>query len=75
MYCPFCGSDPYEYVDVGLGGKGQPVAVTCCEMGIEYFDPRSQGETVEISRDEFNNIAATYTALRHLGMTPSDGSY
>ena len=34
--CPFCGLDPYEYVDTGIGL--QAVAVTCCEFGIEYFD-------------------------------------
>ena len=33
--CPFCGRDPYEYVDVGIGSI--PVAVTCCEEGYMYF--------------------------------------
>ena len=33
--CPFCGNDPYEYVDVGIGMD--PVAVTCCSAGIAYF--------------------------------------
>ena len=28
--CAFCGMDPYEYVDVGVGWV--PVAVTCCYM-------------------------------------------
>lgn len=34
--CPFCGLDPYEYVDVGVGHV--PVAVNCCSMGYSYFD-------------------------------------
>ena len=29
--CAFCGRDPYEYVDVGVGTVA--VAVTCCEFG------------------------------------------
>ena len=41
MSCPFCGLDPYEYVDVGLGGRGVPVAVTCCEFGQLMFDDRT----------------------------------
>lgn len=34
--CPFCGLDPYEWVDVGIGSV--PVAVTCCELGWYLFD-------------------------------------
>lgn len=41
MSCPFCGLDPYEYVDVGLGGRGVPVAVSCCEFGQMLFDDRT----------------------------------
>jgi len=33
--CPFCGCEPYEYVDVGIGMI--PVAVTCCSAGIAFF--------------------------------------
>lgn len=29
--CPFCGLDPYEYVDVGVGVIA--VAVNCCNEG------------------------------------------
>jgi hypothetical protein len=38
-YCAFCGRDPYEYVDIGVGY--QAVAVSCCDEGIavyQYFD-------------------------------------
>lgn len=34
--CPFCGLDPYEWVNVGIGSV--PVAVTCCDLGWYYFD-------------------------------------
>jgi len=30
--CPFCGRDPYYYVDVGVGM--QKAAVVCCDLGI-----------------------------------------
>ena len=34
--CPFCGLDPFEYVDVGIGQV--PVAVNCCgEMEDFYY--------------------------------------
>lgn len=33
--CPFCGYDPYHYVDIGVGW--QAVAVTCCNLGIGLF--------------------------------------
>lgn len=33
--CPFCRSDPFEYVDVGVGMV--PVAVTCCELGMDLY--------------------------------------
>jgi hypothetical protein len=39
-YCPFCGRDPYEWVDVGVGSV--PVAITCCQAGIVLFDWRNQ---------------------------------
>lgn len=37
--CAFCGRDPYEYVDIGVGY--QAVAVSCCDEGIalyQYYD-------------------------------------
>lgn len=33
--CIFCGRDPYEYVDVGVGYV--PVAVSCCDHGIGLY--------------------------------------
>lgn len=40
--CPFCGHHPYEYVDVGVGGDGVPVAVNCCHLGHLIFDWRTE---------------------------------
>lgn len=33
--CPFCGHDPFHYVDIGVGY--QAVAVDCCDLGIDLF--------------------------------------
>ncbi len=52
--CPFCGHDPYHYVDIGVGYEA--VAVTCCEFGVELFDHRNTGD-VTMSREEFCEIA------------------
>lgn len=34
-YCPFCGHDPYHYVDNGIGMER--VAVTCCDLGVALY--------------------------------------
>ena len=65
--CPFCGCDPYEYVDIGVGS--QPVAVTCCELGVAYFDRRS-ADTVSLSMEDFDAIADIFRAMRQLGLKP-----
>lgn len=52
--CPFCGHDPYHWVDIGVGMER--VAVTCCEFGIELFDHRNTGD-VTLTREEFYDIA------------------
>lgn len=33
--CPFCGHDPYHYVDIGVGMDR--AAVNCCDLGIALF--------------------------------------
>ena len=48
--CPFCGLDPYEYVDVGVGGRGIPVAVNCCHLGPALFDSRGDKAGYEIAK-------------------------
>lgn len=52
--CPFCGHDPYHWVDIGVGMER--VAVTCCEFGVELFDHRCAGD-VTMSREEFIDLA------------------
>lgn len=51
--CIFCGRDPYEYVDIGVGMER--VAVSCCDPGIgllQYRDPRlSRVAELYYSRD------------------------
>lgn len=37
--CPFCGLDPYEYIDVGVGHIA--IAVNCCNFGPTLFDDRT----------------------------------
>jgi hypothetical protein len=59
--CPFCGHDPYHYVDIGVGMEA--VAVTCCELGIELFDHRNTGD-VTLSREEFYELADKLRGLR-----------
>lgn len=59
--CPFCGRDPYEYVDIGVGFD--KVAVSCCEPGIALFERRF-GDTVSLSRDAFVEIAEKLASLR-----------
>jgi len=63
--CPFCGNDPFEYVDIGVGM--QPVAINCCDLGILYFEG---AEEVTISAETFNSIADVLGAMRTLGMSP-----
>ena len=65
--CPFCGCEPYEYVDNGVGME--PVAVTCCDLAIELFR-REPGETVTISYGTFEQIADVFRSMRKLGMSP-----
>jgi hypothetical protein len=68
--CPFCGCDPYHYVDNGVGMEA--VAITCCELGVEYFTPphKEPSETVTISRGTFESFAEVFRAMRTLGMSP-----
>ena len=35
MECPFCGRDPFHYVNNGVGMEA--VAVVCCDLGDLYF--------------------------------------
>lgn len=67
--CPFCGCDPFHYVDNGVGMEA--VAVTCCGLGDEYFrGHREESETVTISRSTFNSFANVFASMRNLGLSP-----
>ena len=69
--CPFCGCEPYHYEDVGTGGRGVPVAVVCCELGVEWFKRReTPADNVSISWEDFDRFARVFEALRTLGMRP-----
>lgn len=53
--CPFCGHDPFLYVDNGVGMEA--VAVTCCDLGDMFFRGARPGpETIEMSWEEFRDI-------------------
>lgn len=59
--CAFCGRDPYEYVDNGVGMER--VAVTCCELGCATYDHRDNPDheivvTVADLRDMANKLHA-----------------
>lgn len=57
--CPFCGRDPYHYVDIGVGF--QAAAVVCCDKGIGYF--QHHHEDVEAEMQLRQEAAARIEAL------------
>lgn len=61
--CPFCGRDPFHYVNNGLGMEA--VAVDCCDLGDLYFrGARPAPETVIIAWDDFIDIANSLRSLK-----------
>jgi len=67
--CPFCGLDPYHYVDNGVGMEA--VAVVCCDLGIVLFDRRGEApDTVAVAWEDFTRFAEVFGAMRKLGMQP-----
>lgn len=62
MNCPFCGHDPFHYVDNGVGMEA--VAVTCCDLGDLFFrGARQAPEEVTMSWADFINIGARLAAM------------
>lgn len=63
MQCPFCGRDPFHYVDIGVGREA--VAVDCCELGDLYFRGMRPPikHDVTLDADEFRRIGDKLTAL------------
>ena len=68
--CPFCGHDPFHRTEFG-----EPVAVTCCDLGDLYFrGARPKPETVTLEWEEFVEIGRRLTSLQReaLGETPEE---
>ncbi len=55
--CPFCGRDPYHYVDIGVGF--QKAAVECCDLGIGLIQ---HGDELLVKEIELRTEAATAIA-------------
>lgn len=74
MICPFCKSDPYHYVDVGIGYV--PAAVNCCDLGIGLFSYDDNGTKLSrrVLRDMRNPSprakARAMKVLREFGYRP-----
>ena len=61
--CPFCGRDPFHYVDNGVGLEA--VAVVCCDLGDAYFrGARPEPEDVTMSWEDFVEIAKRLLASK-----------
>lgn len=59
--CPFCGRDPFHYVDIGVGME--PAAVVCCDLGDLYFrGAREAPEEVTMSWEDFTEIGSRLAA-------------
>lgn len=58
--CPFCGCDPFHYVNNGVGMEA--VAVTCCDPGVEHFS--GKGDIVTLARGDFEEIGHELSRLR-----------
>jgi hypothetical protein len=62
--CPFCGRDPFHRVDNGVGMEA--VAVTCCELGDEFFrGMRPTPEEVTMSWEDFQGLGNKLAEYRH----------
>ncbi len=62
-HCAFCGNDPYEYVDIGVGMDR--VAVTCCELGCAVYDHRHDDDAmISLTVKELREISGNIFDLR-----------
>jgi len=59
--CPFCGRDPFYRTDAG-----EPVAVTCCDLGDLYFRGARPAltECVIMDPDEFVAIGVRLQGMK-----------
>lgn len=68
--CPFCGHDPFHYVDNGVGMEA--VAVDCCEYGDALFrGQREAPETITMPYEDFLRLSDLFQSMRKLGMEPN----
>lgn len=68
--CPFCGHDPYEYVDIGVGMM--PVAVTCCEFGHAILCGKKPEEEIMLTLGDLRGFADRIDRYRTLASTRED---
>lgn len=62
-FCAFCGRDPYEYVNIGVGLER--VAVTCCELGCAVYDHRNADDVkIDVTSKELREISGQIIDLR-----------
>lgn len=54
-HCPFCGRDPYHYVDNGVGME--PVAVVCCDLGIAVYGPATDDTEITTTIGKLRTLA------------------
>jgi hypothetical protein len=61
--CPFCGRDPFVYVDIGVGCEA--VAVDCCELGDAFFRGAREPITgdVVIDPDTFRELGSRIVGM------------
>lgn len=74
--CPFCGRDPFHYVDIGVGLEA--AAVVCCDLGDLYFrgarDPIDHEVVIdpETFRGLGNKLAAQHERLSAIADLPDE---
>lgn len=62
--CPFCGNDPFHYVDIGVGWEA--VAVNCCDLGVELFQYGSKTARQTLDHMRSNSPRKKARAMRTL---------
>jgi hypothetical protein len=68
--CPFCGLDPYHYVDNGCGMER--VAINCCDLGVAlWHGEKIARQTLRFMRSPSpRKKARAMRTLREHGLRP-----